>query len=145
MSSFQAGDLLRNRPLWRDAVVYFENKGGQVPAVVKDAIENGFFDLRHKSFTNHKAKNVVFRGEKYDSSEKLLNTKFENSSSIQKNLSEVLDEISILDKCGGVTEISESEALSAGSIISPILWVSQLKSDGTKKNRLIHHDILRVG
>ena len=142
MSNFQAGDLLKNRPFWRDAISYFENKGGMVPAVVKDAVENGFFDLRHKSFTNLKAKNVVFRGDKFNSAEDLLSHKFENSSSIQKNLSDVLAEIKSLDSCRAIGEISESEALAEGSIISPILWVSQVKSDGTKKNRLIHHDLL---
>ena len=142
MSSFKAGDLLKNRPFWRDAINYYENKGGMVPAVVKDAVESGHFDLRHKSFTNFKASNVIFRGEKYESKDQLLAKNFENSSSIQKNLSEVLDEVMKLDNCGAVVEISEAEALSEGSVISPILWISQIKSDGSKKNRLIHHDLL---
>ena len=144
MSNFLAGDLLKNKPYWRDAISYFESNGGMVPVVVKDAVEKGYFDLRHKSFTNFNAKHVIFRGEKFNSKEDLLNHKFENSSSIQKNLSVVLEEINNLTNCRAVSEISESEALSEGSIISPILWVSQTKSDGSKKNRLIHHDLLRA-
>ena len=61
MTNFIACDILRNRPLWKDAISWMENNGGFVPPVVKDAVETGFFDLRHKSFTNFNANNIVFR------------------------------------------------------------------------------------
>ena len=68
--------------------------------------------------------------------------KFENSSSIEKNLDDVLVEIDNLKKCGAIERVSKEEALSEGSICSPILWVSQPKPDGSTKTRLIHHDLL---
>ena len=72
MPAFTAGEILKNKEKWSDAMVWMESNGGFVPPLLKDAINSGFFDLRHKSFTNFNAKKVVFRGVNFSSKEELL-------------------------------------------------------------------------
>ena len=133
---------MKNQEKWREAIAWMQSNGGHVPAVVLDAVQAGYFNLRHKSFTNPAAKNVIFRGQHFKSKNDLLDRNFENSSSISKNLGDVMTEITSLDNCGAVERVSEAEALSEGSVISPILWIVQTKPDGSLKKRLIHHDLL---
>ena len=112
---------------------------------IESTLNSGSFNLRHPTFTNFNPRHVVFRGIKFQSKEALLASDFRNSSSIRKNLADVLAEIECLNKCQAVVRISKEEALSEGSILSPILWIVQDKPGGVKKNRLIHHDRLREG
>ena len=139
---FSAGKILSNLQKWQAAIEQVEKSGGHVPEVLLDAVKTGEFDLRHSSFTNSNAKNVIFRGQKFSSKEKLLSLDLRNSSSIQKNLGDVLDEIKSLEEYNALREIDEATAFEEGSILSPILWVSQQKEDGSIKHRLIHHDRL---
>ena len=140
--SFEAGKILQNIDLWKKTMSWFEEQGGQIPPVLKDAVASGKFNLRHKSFTNNNPKHVMFRSKKYKSKEELIAQVFDNSNSIYNNLEEVKGEILDLQKWKAIKEISESEALSNGSVISPILFIIQEKSDGTRKTRLVHHDIM---
>ena len=142
MTTFLAGDILKNLGKWREAIDWMQKNGGNVPAVVYDAVQSGYFNLRHKSFTNSGAKNVIFRGQHFKSKNDLLNQNFQNSSSIARNLDEVMAEIGCLENCGAIERVAEAEAMSEGSIVSPILWIVQTKSDGSRKKRLIHHDLL---
>ena len=64
---------------------------------------------------------------------------FRNSSSIRKNLADVLTELDCLERSRAVGRVTEEEAKSEGSVIAPILWVKQEKAGGVVKNRLIHH------
>ena len=72
----------------------------------------------------------------------VLAKEFRNSSSIRKNLADVLNELDCLESSRAVGRVTEEEAKSEGSIIAPILWVKQEKAGGVVKNRLIHHDLL---
>ena len=109
---------------------------------LSDAIESGCFNMRHKSFTNEKAKNITFQGKKFSSRKELLDYDFPNNKSIQDNIEEVWNKILELERSGAVKGISEEDAYSPGSIISPILWIEQEKEDGSLKKRLVHHDRL---
>ena len=139
---FVAGQLLSNLPRWRKFIEEEESCGNFVPEVLKDAVKVGKFNVRHPSFTNFDADHVVFRGRVFESKKELMEKKFENSRTIKDNFDLVWAEILSLVESKAVREISEVEANSEGSVISPILWVSQPKPDNTIKHRLIHHDRL---
>ena len=139
---FTAGQLFSNLSRWQRFIEEEERSGAFVPEVLKDAVRSGAFDVRHPSFTNLEADHVVFRGRVFSSKKDLLDKTFENSKSIKENYDLVWAEILALIECKAVREVSEEEAYSQHSVISPILWVSQQKPDLTMKHRLIHHDRL---
>ena len=140
MVKFIAGRALENKNRWQEAVDKIIDGGGHVPKCVVEAIKNGAFNIRHADFTNHNANNFVFRGQKFRSKTKLMSAHFANSRSVSENKREVELEVENLVSSGAIREVSEEEATSAGSIVSPILWITQRRPDGSRKNRLIHHD-----
>ena len=142
MSEFEAGGLLKNKKAWNLLKNEADQFYGGLPPVLSDAIDTGSFDVRHRSFTNENAKNIKFQGIKYASKQDLLDEDFPNSNSVDNNIKEVTKKIQELQKSKAVTEISEEEARSPGSILSPILWIEQEKEDGSMKKRLVHHDRL---
>ena len=141
-SPFRAGEFFKNVKKWQTTVAQVKQDGGHIPPFLEEAIAGGGVNVRHKSFTNPSANEVVFRGKHYRNEEHLLSKNFRNSRSIRRNISQVSKEIVLLEECGAISQVSEQEALSAGSIVSPILWVTQKRPDGKFKSRLIHHDIL---
>ena len=137
---FVAGQLLSDLKKWQNFIEEEERCGAFIPEVLRDAAKTGKFDVRHPSFTNLEASHVIFRGRVYDNKKEFFSKTFENSRSIKDNFDLVWAEILALLEYKAVREVSEEEAFSEGSLISPILWVSQPKPDQTIKHRLIHHD-----
>ena len=139
---FVAGEFFKNKERWQNAVAAAKENGSFVPQFLEEAISGDGVDVRHKSFTNESARNVKFRGYQFGSKEALLKKNFQNSRSIQRNIDQVLTEIELLLSCNAIEEVSREQAFEEGSIISPILWVTQKKPNGKTKTRLIHHDLL---
>ena len=139
--TFRAGEFYKNKQKWQQAIHETKETGGFVPRFLEEAVDRGGVNVRHRDFTNNNAKNVIFRGHNFGSHKALMQKEFRNSSSISKNIEEVGMEIQLLLDSGAIEEVSEEEAKSPGSLVSPILWITQMKPDGTKKCRLIHHDM----
>ena len=139
MVKFVGGQILKNQAKWRQAVAFLEDNGGHVPEFFKEAVETGKFNVRHPAYTNKNASHVCFRGFVYKSKHQLLKADLKNRKSVAQNLADVKNECEVLEKCQVIRRITKEEAEEPGSVVSPILWVTQVKSDGSKKNRLIHH------
>ena len=134
---FRAGQFYANRDLWRENLELVRSRGGFVPPIVSKAVEAGVIDPFDSEITDLKlGNNCRFRGKYFSNFQELINYDFPNSPSVLEFHADVLAEIYRIRDFGGVREISEEEALGPDSILNPIQWFRDQRSDGTVKTRL---------
>ena len=135
----QAGQALANKELWLDACAELSSHGISFPSFIPHAVRSGKINVFNRNWTNNNPSNVIFRGRRYASIDQLLRAKLSNGVSVYQNLSSLKTEIQRLLRLGAIRSITPVEAHVKGSVINPIQFFEKLKSDGTKKVRLIVH------
>ena len=133
------GQILANKEKWSTAVAELKKSGVFVPPFLSRAISSGYFDVFSKEWTNFNARNLHFRGEVFNNLQDLENKFIPNSPSIEENLVDAYAEVSRMKEGRAINQISSEEAFSPESVLSPILWVSKVRADGTRKSRLVFH------
>ena len=135
----EAGKFFSKKLEWTKHLDTVGGNGGHIPDFLHKAVKSGKIDPFDARYTNHKRKNLRFRGKNFLNFEALKAHQFPNSSSIYAYAGEVKKEIARMRNMGALREISKEQAHSDDSCINPLQWERQHRANGKIKCRLILH------
>lgn len=119
---------------WNEVVSGLEERGFEVPDFFKLAAREKAFRPLHRSYTNPTARNIRFRGKKFDSIEQLKQAPFQNTIELSK---QSLDsEMNKLLSNGTIKIVDRNSHFADGGWINPILFIY------SNKPRIVLHSRL---
>lgn len=143
-AAFKAGDIFANRKLWIEELEKHRANGFDVPPYFLKMVRAGEIDVMDSNWTLRKPSNIKFQKKHWGSWAGLAAADIPNSPTVDLHRNEVGAEICHLLRIGAIEEIDQTLAVESGSIVSPILWLRDLRDDGSVKCRLIHHSKINI-